>query len=133
HAPPIVQERRRSAAHHQPGDRMTKGILTAAAVALLAMVPISTAAGQEMVSVGLHVGAVAPRTTLPDGGGFDGGLIGGVSLNFWRLNYFGLNGTVLYGKHSGDPGPNDAVAGQEDPSVLIYDLEAAFRWPMGGP
>lgn len=116
-----------------------KGILCAAAAAV--MLSISTASdlsaqpgipGDDVASLGLHIGAVSQTTTLPDGGSFDPGVGGGISANFWPFKHVGIGGTLLYAKNKGNPGPNDALMGREDPSLLIYDLELALRRPMGG-
>jgi hypothetical protein len=86
-------------------------------------------AGEDVGSVALHLGAVSPRTTLPDGAAFSGGVSGGVTGTFWPGRYIGFRGNLMTGRTTGNRAPR-TKAGQEDPMLILFGADAAVRYPM---
>lgn len=89
--------------------------------------------GDDVGSLAIQVGAVSPTTELPDGGGFQTGIAAGVTGTFWPFRHLGFRGSLLTGKTNGDRGPNNnSKAGLENPTLLLYNAEIAFRYPVVG-
>jgi hypothetical protein len=61
--------------------------------------------GQDVASVTLHLGAVAPTTTFPQGDSYGTGIGGGISGIYWFHNRVGIRGSFLLGKTPDSPKP----------------------------
>jgi hypothetical protein len=127
--------------HHEEVWKMKRALSVAAAViALSASTGSELAAqweaglpGQDVASVTLHLGAVAPTTTFPQGDSYGTGIGGGISGIYWFHNRVGIRGSFLLGKTPGQPSPtydHDKQAGLENPTVWYYGGEFLLRHPM---
>ena len=89
--------------------------------------------GQDVASLTLHLGAVAPTSSLPDGGSFGTGIGGGISGTYWFHSRLGVRGSFLLGKTPGQPSPTvtaERQPGNENPTVWYYGAEVLLRHPM---
>lgn len=88
--------------------------------------------GDDVASLTLHLGAVAPTTTFPDGGSYGTGIGGGISGIYWFHDWVGLRGSFLLGKTPGQPSPTsdfEKQAGNENPTVWYYSGDFLIRYP----
>jgi hypothetical protein len=81
-------------------------------------------------SLGLHAGAVAPQTTLPDGSSHSSGAVFGAVGSVWPLDFVGVRVSVAYGKTEGVEGEVFSAAAAHDPRVWLYSAEVALRYPF---
>lgn len=85
--------------------------------------------GNDIASLALQLGALSPASTLPDGGGFNGGFAGGITGTYWASSLVGLRGNFLQSSTSGNRAAGSR-AGLEDPSVRFFGGDLALRYPM---
>lgn len=118
---------------------MKKYIFAAAAGAVLALAPGRELAaqpweaglpGDDVVSLALRLGAVAPTTTLTDDTKFSGGLAGGASFTYWATRNLGVRLNFELAKTEGN-NIETAAASQEDPTVSFFGGELNLRYPLG--
>lgn len=117
---------------------MKRALLAFAAGVLLATWPGAEAsaqpwsaglAGQDVASLAIHFGGLAPRTTLPDGAAFSGGPGAGISGTYWPSRYLGFRGNGFVASTSGNRADR-TKAGQEDPTIHLFGGETLLRYPM---
>jgi len=86
--------------------------------------------GEDRVSVGLHLGAVAPNTTFSDGSSYDSGVAVGALVSWWPLSHAGVRSRLTRSSHEGQHGEIFSPVGAESPAVWLYSWELAVRYPV---
>ncbi len=116
--------------------------LSAVAILLLIVAVQSDVAAQNVsggarqpsvASLGIHLGMLTPTQSLPDGTSFDSGFTGGLTGTLWPMRNFGLRTSAMFGKSGGGPmfgETSNAQRGTENPTIGLYSLELAVRYPM---
>jgi len=107
--------------------------------AILTAIPAGMASGQwtagipgeDVFSVGLHVGMLAPTSELSDGTSFESGTSIGLSLTWWPFLRLGLQGFAFRSETEGVASPPTA-ASYHDPVVKGFSVGPAVRLPMSG-
>jgi hypothetical protein len=94
--------------------------------------------GEEMASVNLKLGLLAPQTTFTDPSfgesSFSNGFAAGIGLGVWPIldHRIGLRANLIRGRTDGENSTSEfAPIAMNDPTVYLYTLEAAARLPMG--
>ena len=85
--------------------------------------------GDDLLSIGIRLGALSPTTTLPDGSKFSGGLGGAISATYWPFDHVGARATYELGKTEGNH-LQLAPASLENPTVSFFGGEVDLRLPM---
>jgi len=86
--------------------------------------------GEDLGSVGIQLGMMSPTTTFSDGSSFDSGIAVGLSGSLWPTRYVGARTRIVRSQHSGQHGEVFSPVGAEDPTIWLYNLELAVRYPM---
>jgi hypothetical protein len=112
-------------------------LVTASVSELRAQILNSPPVGQEIASVNLRVGLLAPQTTFNDPSfgesSFDSGFALGMTAAAWPIldRKVGLRGSLIRSRTDGQNATSEfAPIAINDPTVYMYTLEGAVRLPM---
>jgi hypothetical protein len=102
-----------------------------------AQLPAGPRAGEELGSVAVRLGLLAPQTKFQDDSfgesSFDNGMALGVSVATWPIlgNRIGLRGSMIRSQTDGRNSTSEfAPIAVNDPNVYLYTGEIAVRQPM---
>lgn len=88
--------------------------------------------GEDLGSLALLFGSVAPQSSLPDGASFASGIAIGGSASWWPFRYVGFRGHVVRAKTDGQEGHEFSSVAFEEPVVWLYSADVAVRYPLVG-
>ncbi len=90
------------------------------------------APGEDVGSLALLIGSMAPQSTLPGGASFASGIAVGASVTVWPFRYVGFRGNIARAKTKGQEGTEFSSVAFEDPVVWLYSGDLALRFPLVG-
>ncbi|MQA92651.1 MAG: outer membrane beta-barrel protein [Gemmatimonas sp.] len=107
------------------------GLLLAAAPANLeGQLWQAGAPGEDLGSIRLHLGVLQPLTDYSDGSSLETGPSFGLGATLWPLRHFGLMADVMRSKNNAAVGSDFSALDGQDPTVWLYSLRAAIRYPI---
>jgi len=88
--------------------------------------------GEDLGSLAIHLGTVVPTVTFSDGSSHDSGLTLGASASWWPFRHLGFRASGFRSQTDGVEGDQFSAVALQNPTVYIYGVELAARYPMGG-
>lgn len=88
------------------------------------------APGEEIGAIRIHLGILQPLTDYSDGSSLESGASVGIGGALWPVRHFGLLADVFRSKNDATTGTSFSALEGQDPTVWLYSLQAAVRYPF---